>query len=132
MPNYWLMKSEPHVHSIDDLKNDGRTYWEGVRNYAARNNMRAMEVGASLLMKATRVDGVYSDDPEKNPDAKRYSFLTYRQVLNDGLGVMDATAISLCMENEMPIVVFDGTKPGNIMRAAKGEPIGTLVGESEA
>jgi uridylate kinase len=92
-------------------------------------SLRAIEIGADVIMKATRVDGVYSADPVKNPTAKRYAFLTYRQVLNDGLGVMDATAVSLCMENRMPIVVFDATQPGNIVRAVRGEPIGTLVGD---
>jgi uridylate kinase len=94
-------------------------------------SLRAIEVNADVIMKATRVDGVYSADPEKDPTAKRYAFLTYRQVLSDGLRVMDATAISLCMENQMPIVVFDGTRGGNILRAVKGEPIGTLVAERE-
>jgi uridylate kinase len=94
-------------------------------------SLRAMEIGASLLMKATRVDGVYTADPEKDPSATRYSFLTYKQVLNDGLRVMDATAISLCMENALPIVVFDGTKPGNIAKAVAGEEIGTLVAEEK-
>jgi uridylate kinase len=94
-------------------------------------SLRAMEVGAELLMKATRVDGVYTADPEKDPSATRYSFLTYKQVLNDGLRVMDATAISLCMEHRLPIIVFDGTTPGNILRAVMGEQIGTLVGERE-
>jgi uridylate kinase len=94
-------------------------------------SLRAMEVGAELLMKATRVDGVYTADPEKDPSATRYAFLTYKQVLNDGLRVMDATAISLCMEHRLPIIVFDGTKPGNILRAVMGEEIGTLVGERE-
>jgi uridylate kinase len=94
-------------------------------------SLRAMEVGAELLMKATRVDGVYTADPEKDPAATRYAFLTYKQVLNDGLRVMDATAISLCMEHRLPIIVFDGTKPGNILRAVMGEEIGTLVGERE-
>ena len=94
-------------------------------------SLRAMEVGAELLLKATRVDGVYSADPEKDPSAKRYTFLTYKQVLNDGLKVMDATAISLCMEHGLPIIVFDGTKPGNILRAVTGEKIGTLVGDRE-
>jgi len=94
-------------------------------------SLRAMEVGAELLLKATRVDGVYSADPEKDPSATRYSFLTYKQVLNDGLRVMDATAISLCMEHRLPIIVFDGTKPGNILRAVTGEKIGTLVGDRE-
>lgn len=95
-------------------------------------SLRAMEIGADVIMKATRVDGVYSADPEKDPNAKRYTSLTYKQVLNDSLRVMDATAISLCMENSMPIVVFDGTKPGNISRAIAGEPIGTIVGETKS
>lgn len=94
-------------------------------------SLRAIEIGADVIMKATRVDGVYSADPEKDPNAERYSFLTYKKALADSLGVMDATAISLCMENKMPIVVFDGTKPGNIGRAVDGEPIGTLVAEEE-
>ncbi len=93
--------------------------------------LRAIEIGASVIMKATRVDGVYSADPEKDPSATRYSFLTYQQVLNDDLRVMDATAIALCRENAMPIVVFDGTRPGNILKAIMGEPIGTLVAERE-
>ena len=94
-------------------------------------SLRAMEIGASLLLKATRVDGVYSADPEVDSSATRYSFLTYKQVLNDGLKVMDATAISLCMENGLPIVVFDGTVPGNIAKAVAGEDIGTLVAEEK-
>jgi uridylate kinase len=94
-------------------------------------SLRAIEINADVIMKATRVDGVYSADPEKIAGAKRYTFLTYRQVLNDGLRVMDATAISLCMENRMPIVVFDGTRAGNIVKAVQGEPIGTLVAERE-
>ena len=93
--------------------------------------LRAIEIGASVIMKATRVDGVYSADPEKDPSATRYSFLTYQQVLNDDLRVMDATAIALCRENAMPIVVFDGTRPGNILKAVMGEPIGTVVAEQE-
>ena len=95
-------------------------------------SLRAIEIGADVIMKATRVDGVYSADPEKDPNAKRYTSLTYKQVLNDSLRVMDATAISLCMENSMPIVVFDGTKPGNISKAIAGEPIGTIVGETKS
>jgi len=94
-------------------------------------SLRAIEINAGVIMKATRVDGVYTADPEKDPTATRYAFLTYRQVLNDSLRVMDATAVSLCMENRMPIIVFDGTQPGNIMRAVMGEGIGTLVGERE-
>ncbi len=91
-------------------------------------SLRAMEIGADVIMKATRVDGVYSADPEKHPDAVRYSSLTHFEVLERGLRVMDTTAISLCMENNMPIIVFDMTRPGNIVRAIAGEPIGTTVG----
>ena len=91
--------------------------------------LRAMEVRADVLLKATQVDGVYSADPKKKRDAERYETITYQQVLERGLKVMDAAAISLCMENRMPIVVFSLAKPGNIRRAAQGEPIGTLVKE---
>jgi len=94
-------------------------------------SLRAIEINANVIMKATRVDGVYDADPEKVAGAKRYAFLTYRQVLNDGLRVMDATAISLCMENRMPIIVFDGTRDGNILKAVCGEPIGTYVAERD-
>jgi len=94
-------------------------------------SLRAIEINAGVIMKATRVDGVYTADPEKDPTATRYAFLTYRQVLNDSLRVMDATAVSLCMENRMPIIVFDGTRRGNILKAVRGEPIGTLVAERE-
>lgn len=91
-------------------------------------SLRAMEIGADVIMKATRVDGVYSADPEKHPEAVRYSSLSHFEVLEQGLRVMDTTAISLCMENDMPIIVFDMTCPGNIVRAIAGEPIGTTVG----
>ena len=89
--------------------------------------LRANEIGAEVLMKATKVDGVYDADPVKNPDAKRYDRLDYTRVLSDSLGIMDATAISLCRENRMPILVFDLTTPGNIVRVLSGEHIGTLV-----
>lgn len=89
--------------------------------------LRALEIGADAILKATRVDGIYDSDPEKNPDAKRFSRLTYIDVLNRGLKVMDSTAISLCMDNNMPIVVFDMTKTDNIRRVLMGEDIGTVV-----
>jgi uridylate kinase len=88
---------------------------------------RALELGADILMKATRVDGVYSDDPEKNPHAMLYRELTYQQVREQNLRVMDATAISQCMEHAMPILVFNYRKEGSIERAVAGERIGTLV-----
>ncbi|GAA3039400.1 UMP kinase [Streptosporangium sp. NPDC050855] len=88
---------------------------------------RALEIGAEALLKGTQVDGVYDDDPRKNPDAVRFDHLEYGEVLTRGLGVMDATAISLCMDNNLPIVVFDLMGEGNILRAVRGEKIGTLV-----
>jgi uridylate kinase len=88
---------------------------------------RALEIGADAILKATRVDGVYDADPRTNPDATKFEQLTYLDVLQRGLGVMDATAISLCMENKLPIIVFNLQVPGNIRRALEGEPIGTVV-----
>ncbi len=89
--------------------------------------LRAMEVGAEVLLKATKVDGVYSADPVTHPRAKRYRELTYLEVLKKRLAVMDATAISLCMDNDLPIVVFDLNKKGNLMRLIGGDRIGTVV-----
>ena len=89
--------------------------------------MRGKELGVEVLLKATRVDGVYSADPEKNPHAVLYRHLTYDQVLRDELKVMDMTAIGMCLENELPILVFNFKKEGNIERAIAGEPIGTWV-----
>jgi len=93
--------------------------------------LRAVELGASMLLKATRVDGVYSDDPERNPHAVRYEHVTYEQVLQQRLSVMDATAISMAREHQLPILVFSFRRPGNIRRALLGERIGTLVSEGE-
>ncbi|MGH7821600.1 MAG: UMP kinase [Candidatus Binatia bacterium] len=89
--------------------------------------LRAMEIGAEVIFKATRVDGVYDADPLKEAGAKKYGELTYIEVLNRGLKVMDSTAISLCMDNRMPILVFNLLSRGNIQKAVCGEPIGTLV-----
>ena len=91
--------------------------------------LRATEIGAEVLMKATKVDGVFSADPLTDPDAEKYDRLTYLDVLNRKLKVMDMTAISLCMDNHVPILVFDMKKEGNIERAIRGEPIGTYVGD---
>jgi len=88
---------------------------------------RALEIGSEVVLMAKGVDGVYDDDPKTNPDAVRFDYLGYAEVLARGLKVADATAISLCMDNDLPIVVFDLLRPGNIMRATKGEKIGTLV-----
>ncbi|MCW5892685.1 MAG: UMP kinase [bacterium] len=90
-------------------------------------SLRAMEIGAEVIFKATRVDGVYDADPEKVPTAQRFESLTYIDVLNRGLAVMDSTAISLCMDNALPILVFNMMEPGNIQRAVSGDRIGTLV-----
>jgi uridylate kinase len=89
--------------------------------------LRAVEIGAEIILKATKVDGVYDSDPLTNPGAKRYERLTYSQVLAQRLRVLDATAVSLCMENDTPIIVFDLNKPENITRVAAGEPVGTLI-----
>jgi uridylate kinase len=91
---------------------------------------RALELEADILMKATRVEGVYSDDPEKNPHAVLYSELSYHAVRDQNLRVMDSTAISQCMEHDMPILVFNFKKEGNIERAVNGEKIGTLISSS--
>jgi uridylate kinase len=89
--------------------------------------LRAVEIGAQVVLKATKVDGVYDKDPVKYPDAKRYPAITYGQVLVDGLRVLDAAAVSLCMENDLPIVVFDLDAHENILKAVRGEKIGTLI-----
>ncbi|MCG3175298.1 MAG: Uridylate kinase [Candidatus Omnitrophica bacterium] len=89
--------------------------------------LRAIEIGADVILKATKVDGIYSADPKKVPSAKRFDQLKYMDVLKKSLKVMDATAISLCMDNNLPIIVFDLLKHGNIQRAVAGQKIGTLV-----
>jgi uridylate kinase len=90
--------------------------------------LRAAEIDAEVIFKATKVDGVYDSDPHLNPNAKRYETLTYNHVLTQDLRVMDSTAIALCKENNIPIMVFDLTVLGNIRRAVMGESVGTLVG----
>ncbi|MBI5846382.1 MAG: UMP kinase [Nitrospirae bacterium] len=89
--------------------------------------LRAMEINADIIMKGTKVDGVYSADPVKNPKAKKFTELTYLDVLKKGLGVMDSTAISLCMDNNLPIVVFSLSGKGNIRKIIEGKRIGTIV-----
>ena len=88
---------------------------------------RALEIGAQALLKGTKVDGVYDADPRTNPGATRFTHLDYGEYLSRGLKVMDATAVSLCGDNKLPIVVFELMEPGNVVRAVRGEPIGTLV-----
>ncbi|GFO67958.1 uridylate kinase [Geomonas limicola] len=90
-------------------------------------SLRAMEIGADVILKGTKVDGVYSADPAKDASATKYQTLDYIDVLKKGLQVMDATAISLCMDNSLPIIVFDVTTDGNVCRVVCGESIGTLV-----
>jgi uridylate kinase len=89
--------------------------------------LRASEIGADMLMKATKVDGIYDKDPYKHDDAVKYDHLEYIDALRDRLSVMDSTAFSLCMENKMPILVFSMREPGAILRAVMGKEIGTLV-----
>jgi uridylate kinase len=89
--------------------------------------LRAMEIRASVIMKATKVDGIYSSDPMKDPTATRYDTISYLEVLEKRLQVMDATAISLCMDNQLPILVFNLRTPGNLRRAVLGESIGSVV-----
>ncbi len=89
--------------------------------------LRAMEMKADVILKATKVDGIYTADPVKDPTATRYDRISYLQVLERGLQVMDATAISLCMDNKLPIMVFNLRTPGNIKRAICGEPVGSIV-----
>jgi uridylate kinase len=93
-------------------------------------SLRAMEIHADVLLKATKVDGVYSDDPKKHPEATKFRALSYLDVLKKNLKVMDSTAISLCMDNDLPIIVFDLTVRGNIRRVVAGEDIGTTVGKN--
>ncbi|AMR30641.1 UMP kinase [Mucilaginibacter sp. PAMC 26640] len=90
-------------------------------------SLRAIEIKADVVLKGTRVDGIYTADPEKDPSATRYDEISFQEVYDKGLNVMDMTAITLCQENKLPIIVFDMNKEGNFMKIAQGEPIGTLV-----
>ena len=92
--------------------------------------LRAVEIGADAIIKATKVDGIYTADPKLDRNARRLEKVTYIEVLNQGLGVMDTTAISLCMDNKLPIIVFDLTQAGNIKRLVLGEPVGSIVSSS--
>ncbi len=90
-------------------------------------SLRAIEMKADVVLKGTRVDGIYTADPEKDPTATRFDEISFQEVYDKGLNVMDMTAITLCQENKLPIIVFDMNKEGNFMKIASGEPIGTLV-----
>lgn len=94
--------------------------------------LRANEIGAEIILKATKVDGVYDSDPMKNPSAKKFEHITFIEALENRLQVMDSTAFSLCMDNSMPIVVFNMSEPSNIMRVVCGEQIGTLVSNTRS
>jgi uridylate kinase len=89
--------------------------------------LRAMEINADVLLKATKVDGIYDRDPKKHPDARRYDRVSYMECLQKDLNVMDMTAFALCRDNRLPIIVFDMTRSGNIKRVVTGEPVGTTV-----
>jgi uridylate kinase len=91
--------------------------------------LRAMEVKAEIILKGTKVDGIYDSDPLKNPKARKFQHLTYFEVLQKGLKVMDTTAISLCMDNKLPIIVYNLRQKGNLRRILTGEPVGTMVKE---
>jgi len=90
-------------------------------------SLRAIEIKAEVILKGTRVDGIYSADPEKDPGATKYNHITFAECINKNLRVMDMTAFTLCMENELPIIVFDMNKPGNLLKVIEGEKVGTLV-----
>jgi uridylate kinase len=93
--------------------------------------VRALELDCAAVLKATKVDGVYDRDPRKYADAKRFARISYLDVINRGLGVMDKTAITTCMEHQLPIVVFDMSEPANLVRVLQGGDVGTVVGEAE-
>lgn len=90
-------------------------------------SLRAIEIGADVVLKGTRVDGIYTADPEKDPSAQRFTKISFKDVLSKGLKVMDTTAFTLCEENKLPIIVFDMNRPGNLLRVMEGEEVGTLV-----
>lgn len=90
-------------------------------------SLRAIEIEADVILKGTRVDGIYTADPEKNPDAVKYNHVTFEEVYEKGLKIMDMTAFTLCNENKLPIIVFDMNKPGNLSRVILGEEVGTMV-----
>lgn len=92
--------------------------------------LRALEIGADVLLKGTKVDGVYDRDPEKDSSAEKFATLEYQEILRRGLGVMDLTAIAMCMENKLPVVVFDVTREGNLRKIICGETVGTTIKEA--
>jgi uridylate kinase len=91
-------------------------------------SLRAIEMKADVILKGTRVDGIYNEDPEKNPNAVKFDKISFQDCISKNLKVMDMTAFTLCMENKLPIIVFDMNQPGNLMKLVKGDTVGTLVG----
>jgi len=114
---FWCFCSQSH------LRDTGNPYF--TTDTAAA--LRAVEIGAEVLLKATKVDGVYDADPMKDASATRYEHLGYQDLLRDQLKVLDAAAVSLCLENDLPIIVFDLNEPDNITRVARGDRVGTLI-----
>jgi uridylate kinase len=90
-------------------------------------SLRAIEINAEVILKGTRVDGIYTADPEKVPTAQKFETITFQECISKNLRVMDMTAFTLCMENQLPIIVFDMNKPNNLLRVVRGEKVGTLV-----
>ena len=90
-------------------------------------SLRAIEISAEVILEGTRVDGIYTADPEKDPNAKKFKTITFQECISKNLKVMDMTAFTLCMENQLPIIVFDMNKPGNLLKVVTGEEVGTLV-----
>lgn len=90
-------------------------------------SLRAIEIKADVILKGTRVDGIYTADPEKNPDATKYDAISFKECIDKNLKIMDMTAFTLCMENKLPIIVFDMNKPGNLLKVVNGDSVGTLV-----
>jgi uridylate kinase len=90
-------------------------------------SLRAIEINADVILKGTRVDGIYTADPEKDPTATKFNTITFQECLSQNIGVMDRTAFTLCMENKLPIIVFDMNKPGNLKKVVMGEQVGTVV-----
>jgi uridylate kinase len=90
-------------------------------------SLRAVEIGADIIVKGTRVNGVYDSDPEKNPSAHRFETISYQDILKNNLRVMDLTAVSLCQENDLPMMVFNMDVPGNLLKLVMGEPVGTFI-----
>ncbi|HEV3252016.1 MAG TPA: uridine monophosphate kinase, partial [Puia sp.] len=90
-------------------------------------SLRAIEINADVILKGTRVNGIYTADPEKDPNAKKFDTITFQECITKNLRVMDMTAFTLCMENKLPIIVFDMNKPGNLLKVVSGEKVGTLV-----